>query len=220
MNARGPRHLAGAAQACGAHFLQVSTDFVFDGLAATPYSPAHATAPINTYGHTKREGEIAAMEASEGTATVVRTSWLYAPGGHNFVRTVLRLLSERRSISVVCDQIAAPTHAAGLARTLLCLATQHGAAIRGQYLHWADAGAASWFDVAECARLLANRRWPERRWGRVQPIPTSEFPTAARRPAFSLLDSSGTRALVGDGMSWQEALSRALLQDPAEWWLP
>lgn len=219
INETGVRHLAENCADVGCRLLHVSTDFVFSGEANVPYPPDAPTGPLGEYGRSKRAGEMALMQACDDAA-IVRTAWLYGPGGSNFVRTMLRLLGERPWVSVVCDQIGAPTHVDGLAAALLSLVSVE----RGTFprvMHWSDAGVASWFDVAEAVRLLAQRRWPDQTWGDVRPISTAEFPTPAARPRFSVLDTTTLRRIVGgDALSWQARLSRALMNDPAEEWLP
>lgn len=219
VNTDAPGHLATACAAVDAHFLHVSTDFVFDGSARTPYAPDAPTQPLGVYGQSKRDGERAALAEAPAHTTIVRTAWVYGPGGRNFVRTMLRLLGERAQLNVVSDQIGAPTHTFGLAEVLLRIA-ERGVA-RGDTLHWTDAGVASWYDLAEAVRLLAQRRWPQRTWGRVNPITTADYPTPARRPAYSVLDCRATTALLElDAVSWQARLEAALLHDPARDWLP
>jgi len=192
INGEGPGHLAAAATAIGARFIHVSTDFVFDGASGIPYAPDHPTAPLGVYGATKRAGEQAVQAAYPG-ALIVRTAWVYGDTGHNFVRTMLRLMAERDEVRVVADQIGTPTYAAGLARALWAL---DAAGARGIH-HWTDSGAASWYDFAvaiqeEAVTIgLLNRLVP------VVPIATRDYPTPARRPSYSILDKSGAVALVG-----------------------
>lgn len=192
INADGPGHLAEAAAAAGARFIHVSTDFVFDGASGIPYAPDHPTAPLGVYGATKRDGEVAAL-AAHPDALIVRTAWVYGDTGHNFVRTMLRLMAERTEVRVVADQIGTPTYATGLARALWAL---DAAGARGIH-HWTDSGAASWYDFAvaiqeEAVAIgLLNRAVP------VVPIATSDYPTPARRPSYSILDTRVAAALIG-----------------------
>lgn len=192
INGEAPGHLARAARLAGARFIHVSTDFVFDGTAGTPYKPDDATAPLGVYGATKRAGEEAAL-AGHANALIVRTAWVYGDTGHNFVRTMLRLMAERDEVRVVADQIGTPTYAAGLAAALWTLDEAGASGIH----HWTDSGAASWYDFAvaiqeEALALgLLDRAVP------VLPIATSDFPTPVRRPSYSILDKSAAIALVG-----------------------
>lgn len=218
VNVDGAANLARAAARNGARLLHVSTDFVFDGRACTPYPPDAPTRPVGTYGRSKRDGEQAVMQHAPEQATILRTAWVYGPGGHNFVRTMLRLLAEKQALSVVSDQIGAPTHTGGLAATLLALGGIDAA--RGRVLHWTDSGVASWYDLAMATRALAARRWPERPLAEITPIASRDWPTPAQRPPYSVLDTAATRELVGTPPHWQARLERALLQDDAEEWLP
>ncbi len=189
INAVAVGHLAEAAAASGARLVHVSTDFVFDGLAGIPYAPDAPTAPLGAYGRTKLAGEAAAGP----DALIVRTAWVYAPTGHNFVRTMLRLMAERPEVRVVADQIGSPTYAPGLAGALWALAGQGATGI----FHYTDAGVASWYDFAvviqeeALAIGLLDRAVP------VIPIATADFPAPARRPHFSVLDKSRTWAALG-----------------------
>lgn len=182
--------LTQALAARGGRLVHVSTDFVFDGQSSIAYAPDAARNPLSVYGRSKAAGE----DLAGPNAITVRTSWVYAAGGANFVRTMLRLMRERDHLSVVADQIGAPTWAAGLAETLIALA-RHGAA--GIY-HHRDAGVASWYDFAQAVAEEALALGLIARMPRIDPITTSDYPTPARRPAFSLLDDSATRALLGD----------------------
>lgn len=205
VNAQAPAAFAEALAATGGRLVQVSTDFVFDGASSSAYRPDDARNPQSVYGASKAAGE----DRVGGEAIVVRTSWVYAAGGANFVRTMLRLMRERDELRVVADQIGSPTWASGLARTLwgLALADQPG------IYHHRDAGVASWYDFAvaiaeEAAALGLLARVP-----RIIPIATADYPTPARRPAFSVLEVSTTRALLGDEMvHWRRNL-RAMLEE-------
>lgn len=196
--------------------LHVSTDFVFDGAANTPYQPDAPTAPQSAYGASKLAGERAAL-ANCASTTIVRTSWLYGPGGNNFVRTMLRLLRERPALSIVSDQFGSPTHVDGLAHALLALSRLPSTGSRT--LHWCDAGTASWFDLASAVRCFARQRWTDAQWGELHAIRTEDYPTAATRPRFSVLDASQTYGLVGSPPSWLDRLEQALLNDHSSDWL-
>jgi len=192
INGEGPGHLAAAAVAAGARFVHVSTDFVFDGSSGTPYLPDHPTDPLGVYGASKLAGEQAARAACP-EALIVRTAWVYGVTGHNFVRTMLRLMAEREEVRVVADQIGTPTFADGLARALWAL---DAAGARGTH-HWTDSGAASWYDFAVAIQEEALVLGLLARAVPVVPIATSDFPTPARRPSYSVLDKSSAVALVG-----------------------
>lgn len=207
VNARGPAHLAQAATACGARLLQVSTDYVFDGTGSRPYQPLDATHPLGVYGASKRAGEEAVLGFA-GNAVILRTSWLYDAAGNNFVRTMLRLMGEREQLGVVADQIGSPTWSHGLAEALWAAVQQPR--LQGIY-HWADLGVASWYDFAVAiqeealALNLLQRAIP------IRPLRSEEYPTAARRPAYSVLDTSATRTALGlSGRHWRVALRTML----------
>ena len=182
--------------------VHVSTDFVFDGTASQPYAPDAAPNPVSAYGATKLAGETAAG----ANALIVRTAWVYAAVGSNFVHTMLRLMRERPEVRVVADQIGTPTHVAGLARALWALSA---AGKHGLY-HWTDAGVASWYDFAVAiqeeaiAIALLDRAVP------VLPIRTADYPTPARRPAYSVLDKTSSWAITGAAAHWRHELRLCL----------
>jgi dTDP-4-dehydrorhamnose reductase len=201
--------LASAARNAGAGFVHVSTDFIFDGTAHLPYPPDALPNPLGVYGRTKLEGEEAARDL-HGNPLIVRTAWVYAAKGANFVQTMLRLMRERSELGVVADQIGTPTHVPTLARTIWTL-TQGG---HTGTFHATDAGVASWYDFAvaihEEALALGLLTAPVT----VKPIRTADYPTPAQRPAYSVLDKSATWALTGIPNHWRVEL-RACLQDIA-----
>ncbi len=201
--------LASAARNAGAGFVHVSTDFIFDGTAQLPYPPDALPNPLGVYGRTKLEGEEAARDL-HGNPLIVRTAWVYAAKGANFVATMLRLMRERSELGVVADQIGTPTHVPTLARTIWTLA-QGG---HTGTFHATDAGVASWYDFAvaihEEALALGLLTTPVT----VKPIRTSDYPTPAQRPAYSVLDKSATWALTGLPNHWRVEL-RACLQELA-----
>jgi dTDP-4-dehydrorhamnose reductase len=201
-NAEGPRHLAAAAAAVGARLLHVSTDFVFDGRKSAPYGPDDATAPLGVYGASKLAGEQAVRDTAGVDALIVRTGWVYSAHGQNFVRTMLRVMRERPEVRVVADQIGTPTSTATLADTLWRLLDKNAPA--GVY-HCSDAGAASWYDFACAIRELAQARNGEK-LAPVLPIATTDYPTPARRPAYSVLDKTATWAITGPAPHWREPL--------------
>lgn len=191
------------------HLLHVSTDFVFDGASGTPYRPADSTGPTGVYGASKLAGEARLRNRDTG-ALVLRTGWVYSRHGGNFVLTMLRLMSEKSELGVVSDQVGTPTWARGLARALWAFADAPDFA--GVY-HWSDAGVCSWYDFAvaiaeEAVALGLLQRVPN-----IRPIATSDYPTAARRPACSVLDKRDTwRDLEIVGVHWRVQLRR-MLQD-------
>lgn len=206
VNVDGARHLAEAAQRHGARLIHISTDFVFDGLKSSPYLPDDTPNPLGVYGQTKLDGELAVAAATGDDALIVRTAWLYSPHGANFAKTMLRLLDERPEVRVVADQIGTPTSATTLAHTLWKLVAAD--APGGRY-HCTDAGAASWYDFAVAIRAGAVRRLG-RELPPMHPIRTQDYPTPARRPAYSVLDKTRTTGIVGELPHWQAALDPVL----------
>jgi dTDP-4-dehydrorhamnose reductase len=209
INAEGPRHLAIAAQALpGCRLLQISTDYVFDGRATQPYQPGDATHPLNVYGRTKLEGEAAVRSVLPERAVVLRTAWVYAGYGHNFLLTMLRLMRERTAVRVVADQHGTPTAAGSIALALWALAQR--ADIHG-ILHWTDAGSASWFEFAEAIATQAREAGLLTAAVQVAPIMSAEYPTAAARPRNSLLDIGASIELLGlTPPHWRTSLRNTL----------
>jgi dTDP-4-dehydrorhamnose reductase len=207
INADGPGHLASACARGGLRLLHVSTDFVFDGKATAPYATNAMPAPLGVYGESKWRGE-QRVAASGADHVIVRSSWIYAAAGRNFVLTMLRLMREQPVVRVVNDQIGAPTMASGLARICWSLALK--AETQGIF-HWSDAGEISWYDFAcgirEEAKALGFLNAP----ASVEPIPTEAFPTKAKRPAYSVLNVQDTAAVLGVAQRpWREALQDML----------
>jgi len=195
------RALAAAGQG---RLVHVSTDYVFDGDATEPYDVDAPTGPTGAYGRTKLAGERAVLSALPGRAYVVRTAWVYGGPGPNFVDTMLRLEKERETVDVVSDQVGSPTYAGDLAAALIELGSR--TEVPAGVLHYANAGQASWFELAREVFRLAGAD-PSR----VRPTDTASFPRPAPRPAWSVLS---TRAWVAAGLTpprpWQEALAEAL----------
>jgi dTDP-4-dehydrorhamnose reductase len=211
VNRDGAANLARAAQACGALLIHVSTDFIFEGAQGAPYRVDDEPRPQGVYGASKLAGERAVREVVGKEALIVRTAWVYSAHGSNFVKTMLRLMRERDELRVVDDQIGSPTWAQGLAH---CIWRALDQGLTGTY-HWTDTGAASWYDFAvaiqeEGLQLdLLNRQIP------IRPIPSSEYPTPAKRPSYSVLDKSATwRALEDTAPHWRASL-RAMLSELA-----
>jgi len=210
VNSVGPETLARATIGIDCRLLQISTDFVFAGRDPIPCATDAATGPVNVYGATKLEGEQAVARVLGARALTVRTSWVYAARGTNFVRRMLELMRTRESLGVVQDQVGAPTWARSLAACLWSLAIARDA---GGVHHWCDSGVASWYDFAiaiqeeALARGLLERKIP------VRPIRTDEYPTPARRPAYSVLDTRATAQLAGwTPEHWRQNL-RAMLDE-------
>jgi dTDP-4-dehydrorhamnose reductase len=210
VNGLGPRHLARAAAACGARLVHVSTDFVFDGRAGVPYAPDAATAPLGVYGQTKREGEQALHELLPDASVIVRTSWVYAAHGANFLRTMLRIMGEKGQVRVVADQVGTPTAADSLAGVLWAL-TQRPDVTGLQ--HFSDAGVASWYDFAVAIAEEATALGLLPPGVRVFAIGTADYPTPARRPGYSVLDKRALlAALPLEHRHWRVSLRRVLAE--------
>jgi dTDP-4-dehydrorhamnose reductase len=176
----------------GSRLLHLSTDFVFDGNSNRAYLTTDQTNPLSVYGASKLGGERHVL-ADGGMGIVLRTSWVYAASGKNFVLTMLRLMREKDQINVVCDQIGAPTWAASTAGAIWGLIDANAAA--GTY-HWTDLGVASWYDFAVAIQEEALARGILPQAIPIRPIPSTDYPTRARRPAFSVLETASTRELL------------------------
>jgi dTDP-4-dehydrorhamnose reductase len=193
VNTRGSAHVADAARRVDARVIHLSTDFVFDGTQGRPYAPHDPPNPLGVYGRTKLEAEREVLRISDGGALVVRTAWVYSARGHNFVLTMLRLMREREAVGVVSDQVGTPTWARGLAEALWAAAARPGLA--GVH-HWTDAGVASWYDFAVAIQEEARAAGMLERAVPIRPLRTDEYPTPARRPAYSVLDKTATWAAL------------------------
>lgn len=199
--------IAAAAARGGCRVLHLSTDFVFDGASSHAYLPSDAPCPLSVYGATKLAGERKLLEG-DGRGIVLRTAWVYASAGRNFVLTMLRLMKEREQIRVVSDQIGAPTWAGSLGGIIWGLIE---AQARAGIYHWTDLGVASWYDFAVAIQEEALSRGLLSRPSEVIPIATADYPTRARRPAFSVLDTTATRALsVAPAAHWRANLRKML----------
>lgn len=210
VNAAGAGNVADAAARTGARLLHVSTDFVFNGRSGRPYRPTDPPDPLSVYGSSKAEGEKRVLDRLGGQATVLRTSWLYSVHGRNFVKTILTRMAEGAELRIVSDQVGGPTWARELAKVVWDLVpNDRPPAI----FHWSDAGVASWYDFAVAIQeealacgLLSDRV-------DLRPVPSSEFPTAARRPHFSVLDTSESWRFLGrPAEHWRISL-RAMLEE-------
>ena len=211
INVDGARHLAAAAGEHGARLIHISTDFVFDGAASVPYRPDAATHPVGVYGQTKRDGEQAVLGTLPERSVIVRTAWVYAAVGANFVRTMLRVMRANGAVRVVADQVGTPTAARSLAQALWRIAGNPE--IRGIH-HWTDAGVASWYDFAVAIAEEGAELGLVSSDVAVTPIATADYPTPARRPAYSVLDKSSLAPYGLAPTHWRKRLRAVLKEIP------
>jgi dTDP-4-dehydrorhamnose reductase len=207
VNADGPEYLAQAADAVGARMVHLSTDFVFDGRKASPYEPDDEPNPINVYGETKLAGELRVQNVLGNRSLILRTAWLCAGHGDNFVHTMLHLMRKRDVIQVVDDQIGTPTEAGGLARAVWSAINRE---LSGTH-HWTHSGMASWYDFAVAIHEEAYSCGLLTRSIDIEPVPANAYPTPAKRPACSVLDKQRTwKALGQKAEHWRVALRQML----------
>lgn len=200
--------LADVCAASRMRFIHVSTDFVFDGSSGRPYRPDDATNPLSVYGASKLAGEKKIAAHAGLDWTVVRTAWVYASTGPNFVLTMLRLFNERSVVRVVVDQVGTPTSALSLSECVWRAATS--GKLQG-IAHFTDAGVASWYDFAVAIYEEATQLGLVSKSVDVQPIQTKDYPTPARRPNYSLLDVTATTATLGlTPVHWRTNLRQVL----------
>jgi dTDP-4-dehydrorhamnose reductase len=193
INGDAPTRMARLIAERQSRLIHVSTDFVFDGERGRPYRPDDEPHPLGVYGESKLAGE-RGVRASCSRSVIVRTAWLYAKVGQNFVHTMLRVMRDKGAVRVVSDQVGTPTWARGLAHALWMFAVRPD--LSGIF-HWTDAGVASWYDfalaIAEEARQSGQLSSPVH----VEPIVSAQYPTPARRPCFSVLDKEATWEALG-----------------------
>ena len=201
INVVGPQNLAKT----GCKIIHISTDYVFDGQGYKPYHPLDKTAPVSVYGKTKQAGEQAVINNAK-IAVVIRTAWLYSANGNNFVKTMHRLGYEKETINVVCDQIGTPTFAGDLAQAIVAILPQLNETTKGIY-HYTNEGVCSWYDFASEIMELSNLNC------KVCPIPSSAYPTKAKRPFYSVLDKSSIKETFNISIPhWKESLRKCLKQ--------
>lgn len=204
LNHWAPGYLARAAASRGGAFIQVSTDYVFDGTAHIPYREDDTTCPNSVYGSTKLAGEEEALKYCSQTM-VIRTAWLYSTFGNNFVKTMLRLGRERETLGVIFDQVGTPTYARDLA-TAIWTAIRQGI-VPGIY-HFSNEGVCSWYDFTKAIHRLAGITTCE-----VKPLHTADYPTRAVRPHYSVLDKTKIKETYGLSIPhWEESLALCITQ--------
>ena len=204
INKEGVRNLARAAKSTNSRFIHISTDYVFNGMGDKPYVEDHSTDPINVYGHSKLQGEIACMNENE-EAVIIRTSWVFSRFGNNFVKTMLRLMQTKKEISVVADQHGSPTYAADLAETIIHIINAKNW-VPGIY-HFSNEGETNWFEFAKAIKENINTDCI------VHPISTEEYPTPAKRPKYSVLNTGKIKRVYAVVPNhWEDSLRACLNQ--------
>ncbi|MCI7312807.1 MAG: dTDP-4-dehydrorhamnose reductase [Prevotella sp.] len=202
LNAKAPEYLAAAVAKRGGYLVQVSTDYVFDGTNHTPYTEDEATCPNSVYGSTKLEGEKLAMAACANTM-IIRTAWLYSTFGNNFVKTMIRLGQEKPELGVIFDQIGTPTYAGDLAAAIM--AAINNGIVPGIY-HFSNEGVISWYDFTKAIHRIAGITSCH-----VKPLHTTEYPTPAARPHYSVLDKTKIKQTYGIEIPyWEESLEKCV----------
>ncbi len=201
--------LAAACKMYKTKFIHISTDYIFNGTATQPYPETAATDPVNYYGNTKLKGEILCQD-NNPEAIIIRTSWVYSEYGNNFVKTMIRLMKEKESINVVNDQVGSPTYAADLAMVMLQIIAAAKADAKkwkpGIY-HFSNDAVISWYDFAVAIGQMLQTKC------NINPIPTSGFPTPAKRPAYSVLDKKKITETFGIRLkNWKDSLRHCLVR--------
>ena len=199
--------LAAACKSFNTRFIHISTDYVFDGTATVPYREEDMTNPVNYYGFTKLKGEALAVK-NNSESIIIRTSWVYSEYGNNFVKTMVKLMKERTSLNVVNDQLGSPTYAADLAKLILGIIEESemdpGKWVPGIY-HYSNEGIISWYDFAVAIKTLTGSNCT------IHPIPTTAYPTPAKRPAWSVFNKDKIKStwplVIKD---WKTSLSAAI----------
>jgi len=183
--------------------VHVSTDYVFNGAGTTPYKETGTTDPVNYYGYTKLLGETLALQKNEHTI-IIRTSWVYSTYGNNFVKTMIRLMKERPEIKVVADQVGSPTYALDLAKAIMDIITCPAGFTPGIY-HFSNEGIISWYDFAVAIKEGKQLN------SIVHPIPTTAYPTPAKRPAYSVMSKEKIAGTFGIKLkNWKDSLDECL----------
>lgn len=199
INRDGVRNIAQIAKENSCRLIHVSTDYVFDGQASTPYSEEQPCSPTGAYGRTKLEGEKEVEKVLEGKGIVLRTSWLFGPGGNNFVKTMVRLMLSRSELGVVSDQRGRPTYTDDLAQAMIALSRPKD--VCGLY-HFANARETSWYGFAQAILQIVGE---DAICQNIKPLQTREYPTPALRPAYSVLKTQKISGLI-EPRSWLEPL--------------
>ena len=204
LNTEAPAYLAAAVEKRGGWMIQISTDYVFNGTNHTPYTETDTPCPDSVYGATKLAGELEVQKGCSRTM-VIRTAWLYSTFGANFVKTMLRLGSERQQLGVIFDQIGTPTYARDLAEVIFT-AIEKG--VKPGVYHFSNEGVTSWYDFTKAIHRLAGINTCK-----VSPLHTSEYPTPARRPHYSVLDKTKIKQTYGIEIPyWEDSLAECIVK--------
>jgi dTDP-4-dehydrorhamnose reductase len=184
--------------------IHISTDYVFDGTAKQPYKETDKTCPVSVYGQSKLQGEEFATKYCP-SAIVIRTSWLYSSFKNNFVKTMLRLMKEKESINVVSDQVGSPTYAADLALAIMRIIKSKKSKLNPGIYHYTNAGITNWYEFAVAIKKITGSNCA------VHPITTAQYPTAAKRPVYSVLDTTKIAATFPVAVpDWEDSLRKCL----------
>lgn len=202
LNTVAPAYLAAAVEKRGGWMIHISTDYVFNGTKHTPYLESDTPSPDSVYGSTKLAGELGVTKFCS-RSMIIRTAWLYSPFGNNFVKTMIRLGSERSELGVIFDQIGTPTYAHDLAQAILIIIVK---GIQPGVYHFTDEGVTSWYDFTKSIHRISGITGCH-----VRPLHTSEYPTAARRPYYSVLDKSKIKTAYDIEIPhWEESLEKCI----------
>jgi len=205
INADAVRELAAVCLNHQTKFIHISTDYVYDGSVHNPLQEENPVGPINIYGASKLKGEELALQKNP-SSLIIRTSWVYSSFGNNFVKTMIRLFKEKNEINVINDQFGSPTYAADLAGVIMKLIeeTEQGKSFSG-IVNYSNSGVTTWYEFAQEIKSLVNSNC------KINPIPTSAYPTPAKRPLYSVLDTSKIKGLLQISIpDWQESLKKCL----------
>ncbi len=213
INEQGVTHLAAVAKKIRARLIHISTDFVFDGEQSHSYLPSDATNPTSVYGASKRAGEVILQQQMPTDSLIIRTAWVYSADGSNFVNTMLRLMASQPQLTVVTDQIGTPTWAKKLAQVIWQFSQQPSAS--GIY-HWTDTGVASWYDFAVAIQEEALDCGLLKHAIPIIPVTSEHYPTAAKRPPFSVLNKTSSLDLLPiEPQHWRHCLRQMLREKVA-----
>jgi dTDP-4-dehydrorhamnose reductase len=205
INADAVGNLAAVCEQFKTQLLHISTDYVFDGSGKQPYKETDDTNPLSVYGQSKFKGEKLAVQHNP-SVIIIRTSWVFSSFGNNFVKTMLRLMKEKESINVVNDQLGCPTYAADLAQCIMKIIEKHAAFhIPYPVFNYCNEGAISWYQFATAIKELSNSNCV------VNPIPSSQYPTPAKRPAYAVLNTARVKEVFSIVIpEWRESLEKCL----------